>query len=283
MAFFTKNAFIFIHFSLFFRIENVILCIGDKTMINNELLLKNICEIGRLLLKHGAEIYRVEESLQRMCESYGFEDIGVFALPSYFTLSVTFQDGTISSITKRTTQNRNNLDAVYELNNLVRYICFYKPDYQYIEQEIKRIKEQEPNMYLVFLGYGLGAGAFALFFGGGINEFIAATFIGFVIYFFIWVHELLKINALIRTMLTSMLITAISILFYRYQLIENLDATIIGSLMILVPGMAITNSLKDIIDGNYLSGQARLFEAFFIAIAIAAGVGFIRVLMGGFI
>lgn len=252
-------------------------------MISNELLLKNIGEIGRLLLKHGAEIYRVEESLQRMCESYGFEDIGVFALPSYFTLSVTFQDGTISSITKRTTQNRNNLDAVYELNNLVRYICFYKPDYQYIEQEIKKIKEQEPNMYLVFLGYGLGAGAFALFFGGGINEFIAATFIGFVIYFFIWVHELLKINALIRTMLTSMLITAISILFYRYQLIENLDATIIGSLMILVPGMAITNSLKDIIDGNYLSGQARLFEAFFIAIAIAAGVGFIRVLMGGFI
>ena len=52
--------------------------------MNNELLLKNISEIGLLLLKHGAEIYRVEESLQKMCESYGFQDIGVFALPSYF-------------------------------------------------------------------------------------------------------------------------------------------------------------------------------------------------------
>ena len=66
-------------------------------------------------------------------------------------------------------------------------------------------------------------------------------------------------------------------------MISNLDATIVGCLMILVPGIAITNSLRDIIDGNYLSGQARLFEAFFIAIAIAAGVGFVRVLMGGMI
>ena len=136
-----KNLFIIRHFSLFFTKENDILCIGDYTMTENDLLLKNISEIGRLLLKHGAEIYRVEESLERMCESYHFEDIGVFALPSYFTLSVTFQDGTTSSITKRTTQNRNNLDAIYELNNLVRYICFEKPDHTYIEKEIQKVKQ----------------------------------------------------------------------------------------------------------------------------------------------
>ncbi|MGN1183058.1 MAG: threonine/serine exporter ThrE family protein [Faecalibacillus sp.] len=251
--------------------------------MNNELLLKNISEIGLLLLKHGAEIYRVEESLQKMCECYGFRDIGVFALPSYFTLSVTFQDGTISSLTKRTTQNRTNLDAVYELNNLVRYICDHKPDNQYIEKEIKKIKEDSLKMYLVFLGYGIGAGSFAIFFGGGFNELIAAAFIGFCIYFFIWLNEVLNVNAFMRTMLTSMLITVLSILMFNYHLINNLDATIIGSLMILVPGIAITNSLRDIIDGNYLSGQARLFEAFFIAMAIAAGVGFIRVIMGGVI
>lgn len=276
-----KNLLIIRHFSLFFTKENDILCIGDYTMTENDLLLKNISEIGRLLLKHGAEIYRVEESLERMCESYHFEDIGVFALPSYFTLSVTFQDGTTSSITKRTTQNRNNLDAIYELNNLVRYICFEKPDHTYIEKEIQKIKKQEPNMYLVFLGYGLGSGAFAIFFGGGLYEMIGAAFIGFIIYFFIWLHEILKVNALIRTMLSSMLITFLADLLFRFHLIVNMDTVVIGCLMILVPGMAMTNSLRDIIDGNYLSGQARLSEAFFIATAIAVGVGLVRVLMGG--
>ena len=72
-------------------------------------------------------------------------------------------------------------------------------------------------------------------------------------------------------------------LIRRFHLIYNLDATIIGCLMILTPGIAITNSLRDIIDGNYVSGQARLVEAFFIATAIALGVGLIRILLKGLI
>lgn len=251
--------------------------------MNEQLLLKNIAEIGRLLLKNGAEIYRVEESLERMCQSYGFKDIGVFALPTYFTISVTFNDQTSSSLTKRTLQNRTNLDAVCLLNDLVRKICNEKPSVEYIEQQINEINHIHPRMPLVFLGYGLGAGGYAVFFGGGLKEGIIAAIIGFLMYFFIWLNEILNINALIRTTFTSMFLTALSILFYHFKMISNLDATIIGCLMILTPGIAITNSLRDIIDGNYVSGQARLVEAFFIATAIALGVGLMRVFMKGMI
>ena len=251
--------------------------------MNEQLLIKNIAEIGKLLLKNGAEIYRVEESLERMCQSYGFQDIGVFALPTYFTMSVTFQDGTNTSLTKRTLQNRTNLDAVCALNDLVRKICNEIPTNDFIEQQIKAINSLHPIMPLVFLGYGLGAGGYAIFFGGGLHEGIIAGIIGFLMYFFVWINEILGINSLMRTTLTSMFLTILAILFYHFHLIYNLDATIIGCLMILTPGIAITNSLRDIIDGNYVSGQARLVEAFFIATAIALGVGLIRILLKGLI
>ena len=251
--------------------------------MNEQLLIKNIAEIGKLLLKNGAEIYRVEESLGRMCQSYGFQDIGVFALPTYFTMSVTFQDGTNTSLTKRTLQNRTNLDAVGALNDLVRKICNETPTNDFIEQQIKAINSLHPIMPLVFLGYGLGAGGYAIFFGGGLHEGIIAGIIGFLMYFFVWINEILGINSLMRTTLTSMFLTILAILFYHFHLIYNLDATIIGCLMILTPGIAITNSLRDIIDGNYVSGQARLVEAFFIATAIALGVGLMRILLKGLI
>lgn len=251
--------------------------------MNEQLLIKNIAEIGKLLLKNGAEIYRVEESLERMCQSYGFQDIGVFALPTYFTMSVTFQDGTNTSLTKRTLQNRTNLDAVCALNDLVRKICNEIPTNDFIEQQIKAINSLHPIMPLVFLGYGLGAGGYAIFFGGGLHEGIIAGIIGFLMYFFVWINEILGINSLMRTTLTSMFLTILAILFYHFHLIYNLDATIIGCLMILTPGIAITNSLRDIIDGNYVSGQARLVEAFFIATAIALGVGLMRILLKGLI
>ena len=150
--------------------------------MNEQLLIKNIAEIGKLLLKNGAEIYRVEESLERMCQSYGFQDIGVFALPTYFTMSVTFQDGTNTSLTKRTLQNRTNLDAVCALNDLVRKVCNETPTNDFIEQQIKAINSLHPIMPLVFLGYGLGAGGYAIFFGGGLHEGIIAGIIFFNAY-----------------------------------------------------------------------------------------------------
>ena len=69
-----------------------------------------INEIGYLLLKHGAEIYRVEESIQRMCEGLGFHDVEVFAIPSYFTLSLTLHDGTPYHSSKRSRTNRIHLE-----------------------------------------------------------------------------------------------------------------------------------------------------------------------------
>lgn len=251
--------------------------------MNEHELFKYIGEIGRLLLRHSAEIYRVEESLKRMCWSYGFKDVGVFALPSYFTLGATLNDGSTPSIIIRTTQNRINLDCMYELNNLVRYICDKQPDVDYIKKEVNRIKKLEDNMLLVFLGYGMGAGFFCLFFGGRLTECLVSMGIGFCMYFIIWLHEILDINAIVRTILTSMFLTAAAILCYHFHLINNLQPTIIGSLMILVPGIAITNSLRDIMSGDYISGQARMLEAFLTATAIALGVGCMLVVLGGWL
>ena len=103
--------------------------------MNEQKLINLIGEIGRLLLKHGAEIYRVEESLLRMCKSYGYLNVEVFALPSYFTLTIEMHDNHTYTLSKRTQQNRVNLDMVYELNNLVRYTCQECPDYIHLKSK----------------------------------------------------------------------------------------------------------------------------------------------------
>ena len=53
----------------------------------------------------------------------------------------------------------------------------------------------------------------------------------------------------------------------------NMDTVMIGSFMPLVPGMAITNAVRDTLRGDYLSGGARVMEAFLKALGIAIGIG----------
>lgn len=53
----------------------------------------------------------------------------------------------------------------------------------------------------------------------------------------------------------------------------DLNVIIIASIMPLVPGVAITNAVYDTLHGDYISGAARMLEAFVTAAAIAIGVG----------
>ena len=136
-------------------------------------------------------------------------------------------------------------------------------------------------MPLIFLGYGLGTGFFTTFFGGHLNETIVAMFIGFILYFFIWLMEILEINNLVSTLLSSIVLSSLAIFSYKLNLINNLQSTIIGCLMILTPGVAITNSLRDIMGGDYISGMARMLEALLTATFIAVGVGIMMLVLGG--
>ncbi len=244
-------------------------------------LLECINTIGKLLLRHGAEIYRVEESLDRLCEAYDFTEIEVFAIPTYFALSLTLPDGTPYHSSRRSRSNRIHLDNLYDMNNLVRYICENKPDPRYIQEQLDLIQSHQLNLYLICVGYVISSAMFCGFFGGKTPDMVVAGLIGLILYFFIYILEKLRVNSLVRTLVASMLLSYIAITAVRLGYITQAQSSITGSLMLLVPGIAMTNSLRDIMGGDYVSGVSRMAEAILIAASIAIGVGMMMLLFGG--
>ena len=249
--------------------------------MNDLQVIEDITYIGYLLLKHGSEIYRVEESLLRMCEGVGFSNIEVFAIPSYFTISLDLSDGTHYQTSKRSRTNRTNLDYLYHLNCLVREISNQDISTSDIHQRIEDIQSQKMNQALILVGYIISGAMFSVFFGGRVVEMIVGAIIGFVLYYFSYLLELLKINSIVRTILSSMVLSTIAIMAYKAHIIQNTQSVITGTLMILVPGIAITNSLRDIMGGDFVSGLSRMIEAILIAASIAMGVGIMMMILGG--
>lgn len=243
-------------------------------------ILDKISYIGFLLLRYGAEIYRVEESITKMLQGLDYTDIEVFALPAYFSLSCKLKDGSYYCITKRSIFHRINLDKLYELNDLVRRISNQEVDVNDIDNEIMTILEKPLNYRLILLGYVMATSFFALFFGGDLRDMIIAGISGFVLYYVILILENLQVNSIFSTILCSMLLTCISLIAYNLSFIDTIEYSTIGTLMILTPGMAITNSLRDIISGDYSSGIARLAEALLVAVSIAIGAGIILIIGG---
>ncbi len=227
--------------------------------------------LGYCMLRHGAEISRVEDTAHRICMAYGATEAHVFAIYSTIIVSISYGDEMLTQ-TRRVTSISTNLDRVDKLNDLSRKICAEKPDYAEAIKEIDGVEVRK--LYppkLSILAYALISGSFALFFGGHAIDGVVAAGVGVVVRLVMMLLEYLRVAPFITTMAASAVVTAVSYLANYLIPGLNVDTIIIGILMNLVPGVAITTSLRDFLSTDYMCGMSRLTEALLTATAIAIG------------
>ena len=97
--------------------------------------------LGFDILSHGAETYRVEESITRMCAAYGYQNADVFVIPSSIVVTITDDTGAYLTRTRRILSRDTDLDKVDKLNALCRQICAETPEYEEIVARLQKIEE----------------------------------------------------------------------------------------------------------------------------------------------
>ena len=228
-------------------------------------------DIGTLMLENGAETYRVEETMSRICLAYGINKVDVFVIPTNIIITIKIDDDAISR-TKRVKNRTINLDKISKLNNLSRDIAFNNVSIEDAEITLNKIaSENEYSLKIKMLGFLITASSFTLLFGGNIKDAISSGFIGIILCLLSYFLNILRTNNFFINILSGALASLLALFSIKLNLANNLNEIIIGSLMPLVPGLAITNSLRDIIAGDLVAGSAKFIEAFLIAVGIAIG------------
>ena len=228
---------------------------------------------GKIMLESGAETYRVEETICRICYSFGVEEANSFVTPTGIMVSISDDNKTYSLI-NRVTSRSVDLNKIDKINDLSRRIQNEKIDLNDILKILKEIDNGERYSFTITLIFSaLSAGAFSILFGGHFNDFLAATFIGFIIKFLSAKFQKLSINEFFIDCIGGAVAASLTLLLVIIGFNINIDKTIIGSIMLLVPGLAITNAIRDTIAGDFLAGLTKGCEAFLIAISIAVGTG----------
>lgn len=230
-------------------------------------------EIGVNLLECGAEIRRVEQTITYICEAYGASEVDVFAIPSLILATIVVDGESYTTKIKRNLDVTTDLFRLEKYNRLSRKICKEKPGLQEVKEEVKSIKNlKDYNIFLLYLGAILTTSGFALFFGGTYRDAIAAGLVSIVMFLFL---RFIKktFNQFVHTLICALIGGFFSVVTCWIGLGENLSYIMSGSIMIIIPGLAIGTSIRDIMSNDILSGSVRLFQAIVSAMAIAAGFG----------
>ncbi|MEE8807811.1 MAG: threonine/serine exporter family protein [Lactimicrobium sp.] len=242
----------------------------EETERNN--LLQALLDIGELMLDSGGEVKRVEDTIARMGMASGAARMNVFVITSSIVVTMEDSDGHVYTQTKRVlTSASNHFRRLEQLNQLSRAFCRKPCSCAQLHQKIEAIRNQKENVFWMYFGSMLGAMAFAIFFGGTFADGIASGLMGLLVAFLVQFLDPICPNAVSFNLLTSFLTGFCVCLTARLAPSLHADMIMIGDIMLLIPGIPMTNSIRDILVGDTISGTLRLTESMVRAAVIAAG------------
>jgi uncharacterized membrane protein YjjP (DUF1212 family) len=242
---------------------------------HHEQILNFAVKAGELMLKSGAETYRVEDTITRILQANPYEHIDTFVIPT--GIIVTVQDDNLSLYTKvaRVKNRSTRLDRIELINQLSRdYVLGNISFDQAVKQleEISHLTTYSPQV--IIFGIGISCSFFSVMFNGNLLDFFLTFPLGLLVGYIQYILGKKNIVNYFVLFICSLLIgTGVMIYYYIFREKIQIEPIVIGCIMPLVPGVAFTNAVRDVIGDELLSGISRATEALLMAVSLAAGIG----------
>lgn len=233
-------------------------------------------EAGHILLENGAEIFRVEETINRICKHYGITSGNAFVLSNgIFATSGSIGEETFAKV-QHIPVSGSHLNRVAAVNQLSREIEENRYTIKEVEERLEQIRRMPgKSRHMLILSSGVGSGAFCYLYGGSLIDCLASFITGLIVYLFVLFVSTPHLSKMVSGIAGGAVATMSCMTLYHLGIGEHLNQMIIGSIIPLVPGVAFTNAIRDIADENYIAGSVRMLDAMLVFFGIAMGVGFV--------
>lgn len=242
-------------------------------MDNDTKLLNLALDAGEIMLMSGAETYRVQDTMLRILSVSGREKIEALALSTMLIVSLPREEKGPLSMARGVRDRSVNFEKICAVNEMSRAFVSGKISLEQATTELQNIENAPRFTQLaIIFAYSLTSGGLTFVYNGTLLD----GFIAFIIGLILGVAAILNtkwktpyfFNPLLGGVITGILAMLSHILIPQAQV----DMIIVGSIMPLLPGLTLTKSIRDILEGNFISGTSRLVEALLVACGIAAGV-----------
>ncbi|GGB08856.1 threonine/serine exporter [Macrococcus hajekii] len=239
--------------------------------IKEEELKDVIVLAGQILLESGADGFRIENTMNIIAHHFGYMNCNSFVTNTVINFSL--HDLTYPRV-QRVKKRDTNLIKISQVNETSRQITNENLSVPAALQQLYDIKTKTKNYNLVYKAVASAiVGLSFLFLQGGVWQDVLTAMVAAALGFVIKEQIADKIrNFFIPEFIASLFIALIIVSVYRFIPDSKLSVTIIASVMPIVPGVLITNSLQDLLAGNMLMALTKGLEAAVTAFAIGAGV-----------
>lgn len=245
-------------------------------MTKNQKVLHLAVLAGEILIKSGGEIYRVEDTVKRIIKAYRIRSYHVYVLSNGIFAAIEPPEEDPCCLIRHITFGTVNLERIAAVNQLSREICSSPCALDEMTKKMEACASLDTHpLWTKSLASGLGCASFSLLYGGRIPDSLFSFLVGALLQPLLHFFRIREFSRFFYTIAASAFVVSLCLIPYTLQFPLQLDMTVIGCIMPLVPGLALTNSIRDFFNGDYLSGVIHLVDALLTSVCIASGVGFV--------
>ena len=247
----------------------------DAQLVGNILL-----EIGASLMSSGASTNRIRITMERIAKGLGYRiELLITHRAIMLTINEKDQEHFFSRL-KRTSPHGVNFRIVSGISHLSWNVMEQQWTVSQISDELLRLKSLPHYPRLIILGFvGLAGSAFCNIFGGGIIEMTVA-FVATVIGLFVRQETMKKkFNPYLCVFFAAFAASLVAGLAEYHHIGMQPDKAFATSVLFLVPGVPLINSVTDLLDGNIQNGMVRAMNGLMIAFSIAMGLFAVKMIL----
>lgn len=233
---------------------------------------------GRISLQNGAEIFRVEETIEYICRHFGIEEMDAFVLSNGIFLTAYSEGHEVYARVKHVPLKGTHLGVVAAVNDLSREISAGHVGLEEaFEQlaEIEKMPAKSPVSQVI--AAGIGSAVFCYLMRGSFYDAVFTIFIAGLLQAGLILASKVHISKIITNILGGIFITicSVAVVEIPWPFTVNLGNMIVGCIMPLIPGVVFVNAIRDIASSDFISGIVKLLDALLVFVYIAVGVGFV--------
>ncbi|MDD6302730.1 MAG: threonine/serine exporter family protein [Bacillales bacterium] len=243
-------------------------------MENVEYIVNFATRLGREMLSCGANLERVNLTIESICKHYGITDIGLHSLSVMISLSITDQYGNSASKIVKVPSLSLNMEKLKELSALAKKVAHETPNVKcldsLLDETLNKVKIH-PN-YVIYLGYLIAMMALARLFGGSWQDIIVALLNTALLVGLKLLFSKITLNRVITNFFSMFSVGVIAGLLCKVGFVQNFYVVVLTNAFFLIPGIPMINSVRSMICGNEMNGLVELFKVIIESLTIVAGV-----------
>ena len=231
-------------------------------------------DAGEIMIRNGAETFRVQDTMKRILRTSGQEKVEAIALATLLLATLPRENGSPLSMMRAIHSRSVNFQKVCDVNDMSRAFVAGKISIDEAMERLNAINQERE--YLIptrLIGYGLIAGCFSFLSSLSPLDGMLSALIGLMLGgLSIWL-ETKKMPYFLPPFLCGAFVAYSACWIHPVFPSSHIDTIVIGGIIPLLPGITFSKSMRDLLEGNIISGYTKAVEALIIAGSLAGGVG----------